>query len=342
MSDGQASITVHDLAVLAGKPHRESLLTWAQGATTVRIFVSFLFPEGVALVRELLKLAPVDLTVSTYLRATRKAALVELLDVLKASKSKRLRVRVATGDKDGFHGKVYRYTYGDGTARVVVGSANLSKGGLRGRGEVSMTVAGSDQTVPDLSDQDVPALRNQSWSTNKDSALLEAVIAGYAESNLGRKLGDADSSDVYSFVDVTLASDSEVEAAACVSDADPGELDGEMDGKAEDGDLPLVIHPGHHKAWARMGSGMEIGEVVLLGWKGKKSLRAYRLARRYEGVVSPLRARRIFLFLRRIPSAKLSRKDLQWKNRVVPREDLPSGLLALIDAAPLRQPEGTE
>ncbi|MBK9371669.1 MAG: hypothetical protein IPN01_36180 [Deltaproteobacteria bacterium] len=92
---------MQDLALLAGTPHGKRLEEWAEGATQIHVFVSFLFPEGVKLVKTLLKHAPVDLIVSTYLRATRKQALVDLLAVLKRTKAKanKLQVKVATGDK---------------------------------------------------------------------------------------------------------------------------------------------------------------------------------------------------------------------------------------------------
>jgi hypothetical protein len=347
MSDSlsHGSITVRDLALVAGKPHRPHLLAWAKGATKVEAYVSFLFPEGVELVRDLLKDAPVDLTVSTYLRATRKAALMELLTLLKSSPSHPLRVRVATRDKDGFHGKVYRYTYGDGAARIVVGSANLSKGGLDGGGEVSLTVAGDAEAVPDLDGSDFAALVDAAWATAAKSAPLAGVIAGYEESKFLRRLGAELYSDVVSFVGVGETDDQEDEALEYASEAPTGDLQGELVGNRTGHDDHFIFDPAlkKHAKWAPLARRLEPGSFVFWGPEGGDSLQGHRLLARYEGMAPPLDEPHLILFVRTIPGAVLPRTPATWRNRPIPREALSENkkLLAAL-AADLTTPETDE
>lgn len=319
------SLRVRELELLAGKPHRPSLSAWAEGATQVEVFVSFLFPEGVALVRELLKLSPVDLTVSTYLRATRKAALSELLILLKSSPPHPLRVRVATGDKDGFHGKVYRYTYGDGTARIVVGSANLSKGGLDGGGEVSLTVAGKADVVPGLDGSEFAALVDTAWATAAKPGRLERVIARYQESKFMGRVGAEVYSDVVSFVGVGESDTQEDQALEYASKAPTGDLDGELVGSRAGHDDHFIFDPAlkKHAKWASLARRLEPGCFVFWGPEGDDTLQGHWLTARYEGMAPPLSRPHIILFVRGIEAAKLDRTAATWRNRLIPREELP-------------------
>jgi hypothetical protein len=139
---------------LAGKPHGERLEEWAEGATQIHVFVSFLFPEGVKSRQDAPQarargpdrqhLLPRD-------TQSRRSWTCSPSSRRKKASPNKLRVKVAHGrDKDGFHGKFYRFVYADGTARVVVGSANLSGPGLEGLGELSLTVAGLGGHHPQL------------------------------------------------------------------------------------------------------------------------------------------------------------------------------------------------
>lgn len=318
-------ITLRHLALIAGEPHRPDLLAWASGATKVAAYVSFLFPEGVAFIRDLLRDAPVDLTVSTYLRATRKAALTELLTLLRSSPPHPLRVRVATGDKDGFHGKFYRYTYGDGTARLVVGSANLSKSGLDGEGEVSLTVAGDAESVPDLDGSEFAALVDAGWATAAKPAPLARVIRGYTESMYLSRLAAELYSDVASFVGVGETDDQEDDALERASEAPARDLDGTLVGNRLGHDTHFIFDPAlrKHAKWTMLARRLEPGTFVFWGREGGKALHGHRLLARYEGIAPPLANAHMILFLRTIPGADVPRTPATWRNRAIPREALP-------------------
>jgi hypothetical protein len=321
---------LYELALLAGAPHGASLIDWAQGAKKIRVIVSFLFPEGVRLVGELLKHAPVDLTVSTYLRATRKAALLELLALLKSSPG--LRVRVATGDKDGFHGKVYRYTYDDGTARIVVGSANLTQTGLHGHGEVSLTAVGPQGSMPKLGRANMPALRDPRWATMEDPAALKDVLRWYRERKLGAELGEAVVSDVASFVEIGESSPSENAFIEFVWNAPDGDREGRMEGDPAPADEQFIINPAKDGLWATLAGRLELGDVVFLAWDGEKTLNAHRLLARYTGKGPKLKRPRIVLFLKAIPQANFAGTTRLLVDRMVPREELPKKVLAALAA----------
>ena len=338
------SIAVQDLALLAGEPHGERLEEWAEGATQIHVFVSFLFPEGVKLVKTLLKHAPVDLVVSTYLRATRKQALVDLLAVLKRTKAKanKLRVRVATGDKDGFHGKFYRFEYADGTARVVVGSANLSGPGLNGRGELSLTVAGPQGTLPSLDPDTIPALNGSIWATAEEPKPLEDVIKGYQESVLGRDLNRTVYSDVVSFADVGESDDAEDAFIKDVRNTPTMDLRGTLDGSRDGSDDEFIFNPADpgNKAWKELATQAKIKDFVFLQLKGKK-YHGYRLLGRYQGRANSPLEPQIILFLREIKGATETSDAAMWKNRWVPREKLPDHIAALLNADPDPTPPET-
>lgn len=338
------SIAVQDLALLAGEPHGERLEEWAEGATQIHVFVSFLFPEGVKLVKTLLKHAPVDLIVSTYLRATRKQALVDLLAVLKRTKAKanKLQVKVATGDKDGFHGKFYRFVYADGTARVVVGSANLSGPGLNGRGELSLTVAGPQGTLPSLDPDTIPALKGSEWATAEKPKPLEEVISSYNESVFGGDLNRRVYSNIASFAGVDDGTDDEKAGIECIKNTLAQDLPGTLEGRRDGSDEQLIFDPADDdlKVWGEMATLAKLHDFVFLGTEDGV-FTGYRLLAKYRGIAAPLERPQIILFLKKIPGATETSDAPMWQDKWVPREKLPRPLAALLNADPDPTPPET-
>ena len=331
------AIRVRELEILAGKPHRERLVAWADQARKVRVTVSFLFPDGVRLVEDLLEHAPVDLTVSTYMGATRTAALKALLQLLEHPKAggKPLRVRVACGDTDGLHAKIYRYTYQDGSARLVVGSANLSASGLDGCGETSLVVAGPKARIPDFRGSDFPALLDRRWATVKDPSPLADAIEGYQESAFSGGFGERVTSTFASFVEVGDADEDDFTFIAHAASTPDAGLRGARDGSPAGNDQQLIIDPADddQREWAALASQMVPGEIAFLAWEGRKTLHAYRILSKYRGLGPPFPTERIVLYLREIRGAALRGKHAVLRNRRIPRKEMPPKLLALLSPA---------
>lgn len=338
------SIAVQDLALLAGTPHGERLEKWAEGATQIHVFVSFLFLEGVDLVKTLLKHAPVDLIVSTYFNSTREQALRDLLALLKRTKAKanKLRVKVAHGPSDGYHGKFYRFVYADGTARVVVGSANLSKTGLDGLGEVSLMVAGLADTIPSLNPEAIPSLKDKDWATAEQPEPLEDVIGSYQESTLGSGLNLRVYSGVVSFVNVDEGDDEEKEGIKCVKSTLTQDLPGTLEGERDGSDEEFIFDPAGKglKGWAKLATQAKMNDYVFLGSDGG-TFHGYRLLARYRGIAAPLKRPQIILFLKKIPGATHRSTAPMWQDKWVPREKLPDHIAALLNADPDPTPPET-
>jgi hypothetical protein len=337
-------IIVQDLALLAGKPHGERLEEWAEGATQIHVFVSFLFAEGVDLVKTLLKHAPVDLIVSTYFNSTREQALVDLLALLKSKRTSpnKLRVKVAHGPSDGYHGKFYRFVYADGTARVVVGSANLSRTGLEGLGEVSLMVAGLADTIPSLNPEAIPSLKDKDWATAEQPEPLVEVISSYNESELGGDLNRRVYSDVASFADVGESDDKEDAFIEDVRITPMMDLRGTLDGSRDGSDDELIFNPADpdNNAWKELATQAKIKDFVFLQLLGK-TFHGYRLLGRYQGRANSSLEPHIILFLKRIPGATHRSTAAMWQNQWVPREKLPDHIAALLNADPDSTPPET-
>lgn len=95
-------------------PIRARMQEWARGAEHIDVAVACLGPSGLILLDEFLDGASVDLTVSVYLRGTRRDVLEALQRKLAEVRldGRRLRVRVAQQlDKGRFHGKTVRFSY---------------------------------------------------------------------------------------------------------------------------------------------------------------------------------------------------------------------------------------
>ena len=121
-------------------PHRDILLNGLVDADEIIICVAFFKLSGLALVKKtLLKAikngANVRIIVGLDFFITDPKALWDIFEVCKLSKNAHLMLFLQ--DNVTFHPKLYYWTKGE-TASVLIGSSNLTRGGLEGNFELSV------------------------------------------------------------------------------------------------------------------------------------------------------------------------------------------------------------
>lgn len=169
-----------DMMLLRNGPaggHKEAIAELMDGATSISIAVAFLKTSGLQAIIEGLRErlcdgACVEVFVGTDFFHTDPEALRTLLDLSRTDPS--LSIQLAKADpRSTFHPKLY-LGVGDRQARVVVGSANLTGGGLGGNEEVSV------RCLLGLDDPLLTHLRNvfDDYRAGERCEELDAVLLG--------------------------------------------------------------------------------------------------------------------------------------------------------------------
>jgi superfamily II DNA or RNA helicase/HKD family nuclease/predicted house-cleaning noncanonical NTP pyrophosphatase (MazG superfamily) len=126
----------------------DAIRTELQRCATARLAVAFVMRSGVALLdgalrAALLRGADIRLLTTDYLDVTEPDALDALLGL-----HDRFEARVYSHERRSFHPKAYLFERADGSGRAFVGSANLSRSGLRDGVEWTWTVLDFDAGQP--------------------------------------------------------------------------------------------------------------------------------------------------------------------------------------------------
>lgn len=137
----------HALLVKNGNPktdHVSKFSTYFKGATEFHCYVAFASDSGIDLLWDDLEGALEDgmtarFVVGLDFYRTHPNALYNLQSLVENYEKGQISVHIsANGRKSMFHPKVYVFKYADDTCRIVIGSANLTQGGLSGNHEVSL------------------------------------------------------------------------------------------------------------------------------------------------------------------------------------------------------------
>lgn len=126
------------------KDHESKFSTYFKGATEFHCYVAFASDSGIDLLWDDLEEAleagmTARFVVGLDFYRTHPDALYNLQSLVEDYKKGQVSLHIsAVGRKSMFHPKVYVFKYEDNTCRIVIGSANLTHGGLSGNHEVSL------------------------------------------------------------------------------------------------------------------------------------------------------------------------------------------------------------
>jgi hypothetical protein len=286
----------------SGSPLHSHIKSWAKGADHIDVAVAYLGQSGLDLIDELLKSATVDLTVSLYLRGTRKRVLQALEARLSGEVpgGDRLRVRVARElDKGGFHGKLVRFSYtAQSTARLIVGSVNWTSHGLESAGEVSVVVHGdANEMAVAFPPLDAESVDLTAWATPEDPGPLRDAIIGYEDQQRFPGLDNRMSSRFWRISGVVDASEQLEELVEEVRDGTAAMAEGDGEYTSDS----TFISPVGGKAESvrrRVAASVSVGDVVFeqaLDIK-KRDDRTCRVVGTWRGRPSGARLDRVVLF----------------------------------------------
>lgn len=313
---------------IVGESHNQTVRLLAEHATRMELNISFLGDAGAELILELAGIAPVDLTVSSYMRVTRRSALERLLGELvgQSVRGARLRVRVATREIQGFHGKAYGFHYADRPSAWLVGSANLTDSGQSGLGDVSVMFAGSLPPFPWSASLEAH-LRMTRWAERGCPTPLREFIKGYADNPYRGGPFEEDHTVVCFLAGVCEASPSDW---TFVQNAVRGEADDQEspigDADASNDCWQLIVNSTSDSAKFRVLNACRVGDVVVRGWKGQELIQAYPI----RGLVRGSRDGKdvVVAFFDAEREVEIPRAECgSWVSRVMDRRKIPQTLV---------------